>query len=111
MSLMGVRVCLGSVRVCSGSGSGRRSRVKMVLSFEEAEKLLPRGESVHTYRQAGYVLLGADWGREDLLALMRGHEIRVAGPHAQALGHGLVVHDEAGSLFIETADRTDGETP
>ena len=73
------------------------------ISFEEAEKRLPDGPEVHTFRQAGAMLLGADWERGGLLKAMREAEaIELTGPAATAMHHGLAIQDERGLLFIAT---------
>ena len=47
-------------------------------------------------------MLGADWSRDSIVsALNDADEIRVSGPVATAMGHGLVI-DHDGLLFIET---------
>jgi hypothetical protein len=77
----------------------------VVLSFDEAVKLLPDREEIHTFRnpRAG-MLMGADWSREKLMEAMReASEIKVTGPSAQSTGHGLVI-DRDGLLFIEAAN-------
>jgi hypothetical protein len=72
------------------------------LSYEEACRRLPDGERIHTFRQAGPVLLGADWPRERVLgALLFAPDIEEAGPAAQSMRHGLAIFDEHGALFIE----------
>ena len=89
---------------------------KKTLAFDEAVKLLPEGETVHTFRQAGAMMLGADHLREKLLAAMQAApEIHVTGPSAQAMKHGLAIHDDTGWLFIEAASadqrEPQGESP
>ena len=79
--------------------------VKEVIAFDEAEKRLPNSKRVHTFRQAGRLMLGADWDRSSLLDVMRkAPEIQVTGPQAQAMKHGLCIFDDHGPLFIETAN-------
>lgn len=78
---------------------------KKIVSFEEAVKLLPTTERVHTFRQAGMAILGADHDRERLLSAMKAApEIQVTGPAAQAVKHGLAIHDKSGWLLIEAAN-------
>ncbi|HNL98896.1 MAG TPA: hypothetical protein PKL61_17315 [Accumulibacter sp.] len=77
---------------------------KELISFDDAVTRLPPGDNIHTFRQAGPMLLGADHGRTSLLAAMRAAPcIEVTGPQAQAMNHGLAIRDENGFLFIETA--------
>jgi hypothetical protein len=76
-----------------------------LLTYDEAVALLPDGEQIHTFIQAGPAIIGADWERADVLALLRRTGRReVTGEAAQGMGHGLAaslpVTDEP--LFIET---------
>jgi len=75
---------------------------KILLSYDEAIKLLPDKETIHAIKQAGPMLIGADWGREDVLkAMKKSKTIEVTGEHAQSSGHGLAFYDEQGPVFIE----------
>lgn len=76
---------------------------KKQISFDDAVKLLPDGDTVHTFRQTDFAILGADHKRETLLDAMRkAQDIDVTGEQAQAMNHGLAIHDEHGWLFIAT---------
>ena len=78
---------------------------KEFLTFDEAVARLPISEMVHTFRQAGFALLGADWEKEELInALCKAKVIEVTGAQAQAINHGMAIKDENGWLFIETAN-------
>ena len=67
-------------------------------------RLLP-GNRVHTFRQAGPYLIGADWERDVLIEAMRAASaIDITGPSAQSLGHGLCIEHGGGPLFIETQE-------
>jgi hypothetical protein len=78
---------------------------KELIALEEAVKRLPDGDMVHTFRQGGPCLIGADHERDRLIEAMRiAPAIEVTGPQAQAMGHGLAICDEHGWLFIETAN-------
>lgn len=75
-----------------------------LITLDEAIKRLPTGAMVHTFRQGGPCLIGADHERDRLIEAMRNaSEIEATGPQAQSLGHGLAICDEHGWLFIETA--------
>ena len=75
------------------------------LPFDEAVKLLPDGDSIHTFRNPGGMLMGADWNRAGLLAAMReSPAIQVTGGMAQSMGHGLVIEAEGTLLFIEATN-------
>ena len=78
---------------------------KEVIEFDAAARRLPNSEQVHTFRQAGFAILGAGWDKASILNAMRkATEIQVTGPQAQAMNHGLCIFDEHGPLFIETAN-------
>jgi hypothetical protein len=57
---------------------------------------------VHTFRSSPGVLIGADWSKQKLLKAIKKFGIAESGPSAVAMGHGLVLIDEHGPLFIET---------
>jgi hypothetical protein len=77
---------------------------KVMLTYQQACDLLPSGERIHTFRQAGPCLIGADWDRTELLDLMRvfEHTLEQTGEQAQSMKHGLALRDRSGVLFIET---------
>jgi len=76
----------------------------VLLSYEEAVALLPDGDRVHTFLDAGGALVGADWDRADILRLLETSSRReVSGPAAQGFGHGLaVLRDDGVPVFIKT---------
>ena len=76
-----------------------------LLTYDEAVALLPDGDSIHTFLDGGISLIGADWDRPAILALLReAHpEIEVTGPAAQSMGHGMAAYRADGTpVFIET---------
>ena len=89
------------------------------ISYEEAVLLLPDGEYVHTFYNASFGLVGADWSREEILDKLRKSDvIELTGSRARAMSHGMCAynkdakyHDEI--LFIETdsdkLEKLDGE--
>lgn len=78
---------------------------KELITFDEAIKRLPDEDWIHTFRNYGNVLMGADWKKEEIFeAMQAATEIEITGPQAQAIGHGLAICDEHGWLFIETAN-------
>lgn len=80
---------------------------RIVLSFNAAVPFLPDGDRIHTFMDGG-ILIGADWGRNELLAAMKEAEIHVTGETAQRMKHGLAIERPGGAmLFIETNGRTD----
>ena len=76
----------------------------MGLSYDEAVAMLPDREKVHTFRQGGLGLLGADWPREKILAAIKEHldTLNETEGVSKRMGHGLVLVDDTGPLFIET---------
>lgn len=74
------------------------------LAYEDAVKLLPEGETIHTFRSGYGMLLGADMNREELLAAMKASAFinRTIGT-ARAMKHGLCINAD-GPLFIETVE-------
>jgi hypothetical protein len=76
---------------------------RVFLSFDEAVAMLPDKPDIHTFRNLSFMLIGADWSRPDIESVLRKHKPELAGEMATNMGHGLVVIDEIGSLFIETA--------
>lgn len=85
---------------------------RLMIPLEEAVKLLPDGNSIHTFRNPGpAILVGADWSRAEILkALQRADEIHVTGEGAQGMGHGLWIAT-GGGLFIEAAQYTAPQEP
>ena len=72
------------------------------LTPEQAEELLPDGDVVHTFRDSGAMLLGADWPKARILERFRTHGVELSGANARKANHGLVSKDDTGPLFIET---------
>ena len=58
--------------------------------------------SVHTFRQVGPILIGADWTLGQVKSAVTKHGIELSGVSATAMGHGLVLIDTKGPLFLET---------
>jgi hypothetical protein len=77
---------------------------KEFISFEQAVKMLPDEERIHTFRSTGPVILGADHDRVSLIETMKKFQdkIELSGKNATAMGHGIVLTDDKGPLFIKT---------
>lgn len=83
---------------------------RRILTFAEAERLLPDGDSIHTFYNLPNQLVGADWSREDVMSAMaaEGVMIELTGKMARDTGHGMCVHPnketyyQSDILFIET---------
>ena len=78
------------------------------ITAEEAIKLLPDGDTIHTFYNCGMGLIGGDWYREDIIQkLTESDMIEICGEQARALGHGLAAYNndtrfQSEVLFIET---------
>lgn len=60
------------------------------ITYEEAVSLLPDGETVHTFINAAFGLMGADWSKEDILdKLNKSDVIEITGKMARGTSHGI----------------------
>jgi hypothetical protein len=57
---------------------------------------------VHTFRQTGPILLGADWGFDELVEAIKEYGVEESGPGASGMHHGLIMTDDRGEVFIAT---------
>lgn len=71
------------------------------LTVEQAERLLPDTPVIHTFRENGGYLLGADWTREQILERFRTHGVELSGENAMKIQHGLASEDVQGWLYIQ----------
>lgn len=70
---------------------------KLVISPGTVELLLKDGDTVHTFLSAPGALIGADWQRADLLALVTlAGDAEIGGPQCMKVGHGVVIHRQSG---------------
>ncbi len=49
--------------------------MKFYLNYDEAVSLLPDGDDIHTFKNAPFGLIGADWSREDILNKLKEDDI------------------------------------
>lgn len=81
---------------------------KKYITYEEAVYLLPDSEYVHTFYNASFGLIGADWRKEEILDKLRKSEIiELTGEQARRMGHGMCAYNKdtqyhSDILFIET---------
>ena len=73
------------------------------MTKEEAIKMLPEGDIVHTFRNGGNILMGADWDKDEIIKAMDKYGVELSGEVAIRFNHRLVLKDDSGYLFIETA--------
>lgn len=76
------------------------------ISAEQALAMLPDKPRIHTFRYSAVALIGADWDREEIVALIKKSKPELTGEAATGMGHGLAVEDKHGFLFIETIRAT-----
>ena len=82
--------------------------MKKYLTKEEAISVLPQGESIHTFYNTGFGLVGADWSREDIIdKIQKSDIIELTGALARGMNHGICAYDKDSKylsdvLFIET---------
>lgn len=82
--------------------------MKIYLTKEQAISVLPDGETIHTFYNPGFGLVGADWERDDILDKIEKSDIvELTGPSARGMGHGMCAYNkdtkwQSGILFIET---------
>lgn len=74
---------------------------RIVLSKEQALSVLGDGESIHTFRNSGFILIGCDWSREKIVEAINANECELGGPACQETNHGLVIHVDGSPLFVE----------
>lgn len=76
------------------------------LTYDQAVAMLPGGDRIHTFVNPVGMLIGANWDREDVLALLRDGNPELSGGQATAMGHGLVAFrgedDNRHPVFIAT---------
>ena len=81
---------------------------RRVVSMSEALRRIGPAERIHTFRDAGLALVGADWDRADLIEAMMTYGVEDSGPGASRMRHTLCLRDGTGWLFIE-AEPSDEE--
>lgn len=76
-----------------------------VLTAEEAESLLPEGDEIHNYIQAGPGLLGANYPRDRVLILFgEAESIELGGKICTAMDHPIVIRLKNGRILFFKAD-------
>lgn len=83
--------------------------MKYYLTYDEAASLLPSGENIHTFYNAAFGLMGADWSRGEILNKLKEPDkvIELTGEQAREMKHGMCVRPNRDYyqhevLFIET---------
>lgn len=83
--------------------------MKYFLTAEQAEQLLPEGDTVHTFYNNGPMLTGADWSRSEIIdKLKHSDHIELTGESARAMKHGMCAYNDGAKLsdvlFIDTVE-------
>ena len=82
--------------------------MRTYITIEQAISVLPDGDTVHTFYNPGFGLVGADWSKEDITDKLRSSDIiELTGPSARGMGHGICAYSkdakyQSDILFIET---------
>ena len=82
--------------------------MKKYITPEQAISVLPDGDSVHTFYNPGFGLVGADWSRADIEDKLKASDIiELTGPVARRMGHGICAYSknaiyQSDILYIET---------
>ena len=82
--------------------------MKIYITTEQAISVLPDGDTVHTFYNPGFGLVGANWSKEDITDKLRRSEIiELTGPAARGMGHGICAYNkdtkcQSDILFVET---------
>ena len=82
--------------------------MKTYITADQAISVLPDGDSVHTFYNPGFGLMGADWSRDDVVDKLRSSDIiELTGPGARGISHGICAYSkdakyQSDILFIET---------
>lgn len=76
---------------------------KVILTKEQAIKLLGKRNEIHTFRSGRGILIGADHSRKSLLeSIEKSKLIEIGGEACRRMGHGLVIWtSETDPLFVE----------
>lgn len=59
------------------------SEERCELTKEQARRMLPDEETIHTFYSVGPALIGADWSRADIFAAIDDHLCEIGGPECQ----------------------------
>jgi hypothetical protein len=78
-----------------------QSPEKLPLTPEQAKAVLAEGSTVHSFMQAGPILIGCDYQRSTAEQVIEQAEhVEVAGPAARGMGHGVAVTRKNGEVVF-----------
>lgn len=83
--------------------------MKSYITKEQAVALLPEGETVLTFMNGGFGLVGADWSREEIIdKIEKSDVLELTGAGARGMGHGMCAYNNGAKhsdiLFIQTVE-------
>jgi len=82
--------------------------MKTFITVDQAISVLPDGDTVHTFYNPSFGLIGADWSKADITDKLHNSDIiELTGPGARGMGHGICAYNkdakyQSDVLFIET---------
>lgn len=75
--------------------------MRTYITTEQAISILPDSDSVHTFYQTGFGLIGADWSKVDITDKLKKRDIiELTGPVARGMGHGMCAYDKT-AIYLE----------
>ena len=72
------------------------------LTIEQAMEMLPDGDKIHVFLNPAGMLLGCDWSRAAVIALIKDGVREKGGETCTQMEHGLVVFAKGKDHFIQT---------
>ena len=80
--------------------------VRTKIETDIALGMLPDGDTVHTFRNTAGMLIGADWGKKEIIEMITKYGAERAGEQAKAMNHEIAISDGVGKwLFVETKSK------
>ena len=79
------------------------SEERKFLNENEVDKVLVKGNTIHTFINDGFGLMGCDMDRSKLLSLTKENKAELSGQQATDMDHGVVVWDGDQAIFCQTA--------
>ena len=103
---------IGWSRTCAADAPVRLEKLevedmRIYLTVEQAISVLPTKDSIHTFCNPAFGLIGSDYERERLIKKIESSDfIEITGEQAQGIGHGIAIYKKDSRhenvLFVET---------
>lgn len=79
--------------------------IQIILTPEQAEALLPEGDTMHSMSGGGFVIVGCNHSRENTIKAFRSAlQIEIGGPACKSMKHPIVVWDRNDHCVFYQAD-------